>query len=101
MAERFELVEKALIKMLEDKKYSTLRDILITMNPSDIAGIFSILEEKQIPLLFRLLRGCCILFLCISAAEGDAPGILRDPGMEGSVTHGKEFSGFRSAKGCV
>ena len=55
MAERFELVEKALIKMLEDKKYSTLRDILITMNPSDIAGIFSILEEKQIPLLFRLL----------------------------------------------
>ena len=55
MAERFELVEKALVKMLEDKKYATLRDILITMNPSDIAGIFSGLEEKQIPLLFRLL----------------------------------------------
>ena len=55
MAERFELVEKALIKMLEDKKYATLRDILITVNPSDIAGIFSGLEEKQIPLLFRLL----------------------------------------------
>ena len=55
MAERFELVEKALIKMLEEKKYATLRDILITMNPSDIAGLFSGLEEKQIPLLFRLL----------------------------------------------
>ena len=55
MAERFELVEKALIRMLEDKKYATLRDILITVNPSDIAGIFSGLEEKQIPLLFRLL----------------------------------------------
>ena len=55
MAERFEIVEKALVKMLEDKKYTTLRDILITMNPSDIAGIFSGLEEKQIPLLFRLL----------------------------------------------
>ena len=50
MAERFELVEKALIRMLEDKKYATLRDILITVNPSDIAGIFSGLEEKQIPL---------------------------------------------------
>jgi len=25
MAERFELVEKALLKMLEDKKYATLR----------------------------------------------------------------------------
>ena len=55
MAERFELVEKALVRMLEDKKYATLRDILITVNPSDIAGIFSGLEEKQIPLLFRLL----------------------------------------------
>ena len=55
MAERFELVEKALVRMLEDRKYATLRDILITMNPSDIAGIFSGLEEKQIPLLFRLL----------------------------------------------
>ena len=54
MAERFELVEKALVRMLEDKKYATLRDILITVNPSDIAGIFSGLEEKQIPLLFRL-----------------------------------------------
>ena len=55
MAERFDLVEKALIKMLEEKKYATLRDILTTMNPSDIAGIFEGLEDNQIPLLFRLL----------------------------------------------
>ena len=55
MAERFEIVEKALLAMLEDKKYSTLRDILVTMNPSDIAGIFEDLEEKQIPVMFRLL----------------------------------------------
>ncbi len=55
MAERFEIVEKALIKMLEDKKYVTLRDILITMNPSDIAAIFLDLEDSQIPLMFRLL----------------------------------------------
>ena len=55
MAERFEIVEKALLTMLEGKKYSTLRDILATMNPSDIAGLFEDLEEKQIPLLFRLL----------------------------------------------
>jgi len=40
MAERFAIVEKTLVKMLEDKKYTTLRDILATMNPSDIAGIF-------------------------------------------------------------
>ena len=55
MAERFEILEKALVSMLEDKKYATLRDILVTINPSDVAGLFSDLEEKQIPLLFRLL----------------------------------------------
>ena len=55
MAERFEIMEKALLQMLESKKYSTLRDMLITMNPSDVAGIFSDLEEKQVPLMFRLL----------------------------------------------
>ena len=55
MAERFEIVEKALLAMLEEKKYATLRDILVTMNPSDIAGLFEDLEEKQIPLMFRLL----------------------------------------------
>ena len=55
MAERFEIVEKALLKMLEDKKYATLRDILVTMNPSDVAGLFRGLEDTQIPLMYRLL----------------------------------------------
>ncbi len=55
MAERFEIVEKTLRKMLEDKKYATLRDILETVNPSDIAALFLDLEDNQIPLMFRLL----------------------------------------------
>ena len=55
MAERFEIVEKALLKLLEEKKYATLRDILTTMNPMDVAGLFDGLEEKQIPVMFRLL----------------------------------------------
>ncbi len=55
MAERYEIVEKACLQLLEDKKYKTLRDILTTMNPSDIAAIFDDLEERQIPLVFRLL----------------------------------------------
>ena len=55
MAERFEIVEKALLRMLEEKKYTTLRDILATMNPSDIAAVFDDLEERQIPIVFRLL----------------------------------------------
>ena len=55
MAERFEIVQRAILAMLEDKKYATLRDILATMNPSDVAGLFKDLEEKQIPVMFRLL----------------------------------------------
>ena len=55
MAERFEIVEKALLKILDEKKYASLRDILVTMNPSDVAGLFDGLEEKQIPVMFRLL----------------------------------------------
>ena len=55
MTERFEIVEKAIITMLEEKKYAALRDILVTMNPADIAEVFSDLEQRQIPLLFRLL----------------------------------------------
>ena len=55
MTERFEILEKALTKMLEEKKFTTLRDILMTMNPSDIAALFAALPERQLPLLFRLL----------------------------------------------
>ena len=55
MAERFEIVQRAILSMLEGKKYATLRDILSTMNPSDVAGVFQDLEEKQIPVMFRLL----------------------------------------------
>ena len=55
MAERFEIVHGTITRMLEDKKYATLRDILVTMNPADIAAVFSELEEDKLPLLFRLL----------------------------------------------
>ena len=55
MTERFEIVAKALSKMLENKKYATLRDILVTMNPADIAAVFADMDEARLPLLFRLL----------------------------------------------
>ena len=49
------ILEKTIGKLLDEKKYPTLRDILITMNPSDLAGIFEGMEQERIPLLFRLL----------------------------------------------
>ena len=55
MAEKFDIVTKALQKMLEEKKYAALRDILLVMYPSDIAELFYDVEEEKIPLIFRLL----------------------------------------------
>ena len=55
MAQHNVTMEQTLVKLLTEKKYSTLRDILITMNPSDIAAVFSELEEERLPLLYRLL----------------------------------------------
>ncbi|MBR3920425.1 MAG: magnesium transporter, partial [Oscillospiraceae bacterium] len=42
-------------KLLEEKKYASLRDILTTINPADIALIFAEIQEEKLPLLFRLL----------------------------------------------
>lgn len=42
-------------KLLEEKKYASLRDILTTINPADIALIFAEIPEEKLPLLFRLL----------------------------------------------
>ena len=55
MFERFEIVETALVQMLEEKKYTAARAVLATMNPNDIAAMFGHMAEKRIPLLFRLL----------------------------------------------
>ena len=49
------ILEKMITSLLDEKKYPSLRDILVTMNPSDIAGVFLELEQDRIPLLFRLL----------------------------------------------
>ena len=41
--------------LLDDKKFSTLRDILITMKPFDIAAVFENLQDEEMPILFRIL----------------------------------------------
>lgn len=49
------ILEKMITSLLNEKKYPSLRDILVTINPSDIASVFGELEPDRIPLLFRLL----------------------------------------------
>lgn len=41
--------------LLEEKKYNTLRDILETMKPYDIASVFEELQDEKMPILFRIL----------------------------------------------
>ena len=48
-------VEKTLLSLLEKKKYQVVRDILSTMNPVDIASVLGELDERRLPLVFRLL----------------------------------------------
>ena len=48
-------VEKTIKTLLGEKKYQTLKDILVTMEPADIAAVFEELDEERMPLLFRLL----------------------------------------------
>ena len=41
--------------LLEEKKFNTLRDILTTMKPYDIAAIFEELQDEKTPILFRIM----------------------------------------------
>lgn len=41
--------------LLQNKRYSSLRDVLSAMNEADIAELFSEIKEESLPLLFRLL----------------------------------------------
>lgn len=55
LSERNVNIEDTLIALVDGKKYNTLRDVLITMNPADIASVFDDMPEQKLPLLFRLL----------------------------------------------
>lgn len=49
------VITKTIETLLKQKKYSSLRDVLSTINEADIAAVFSELPEESLPLLFRLL----------------------------------------------
>ncbi|MBQ2354188.1 MAG: magnesium transporter [Treponema sp.] len=48
-------IEEMVQRLLEEKKYSTIKDIVSTMAAGDLAALFERVDEKQIPLLFRLI----------------------------------------------
>ncbi|MBR5381717.1 MAG: magnesium transporter [Oscillospiraceae bacterium] len=55
MAVRDAIVEKTITALLDGRKYKTLKDMLTTMNPADIAAVFEKLDDERVPILFRLL----------------------------------------------
>lgn len=55
MAEQFDAVVKTLLVLLEKKRYSSVKDVLVTLQPADIASIFDELGKESLPLLFRLI----------------------------------------------
>ena len=63
MADHSVTMENTLSTLLSDKKYATMRDVLVTMNPADIAAVFSGVETEKLPLLFYDFMNC---FMCIT-----------------------------------
>lgn len=55
MAELNTVLENTFKKLLDERKYLSAKDVLSTMNPSDIASVLDELSVDQLPKLFRLL----------------------------------------------
>lgn len=55
MAEFKVKFEDTICSLLEERKFSTIKDILSTMAASDITALFERVDEKQVPVIFRLL----------------------------------------------
>ena len=55
MAEITATFENTIETLLAAKRFNSLRDILTTMNPSDLAVFFENLPKDKIALIFRLL----------------------------------------------
>ena len=55
MAELNGPVEDTVQTLLEERKFSQIRELIVTLAPSDIVALFERVGEKQTPVLFRLL----------------------------------------------
>ncbi|MBQ0100816.1 MAG: magnesium transporter [Lachnospiraceae bacterium] len=55
MSDRVVRVEDTIEKLLAEKKYPVLKEVLRTMNGADVAAVFNELDPVVLPLLFRVL----------------------------------------------
>ncbi len=55
MDERIFELEEQIFKLIENRRFVELKEILSEMQPADIAEIFEEAKDKEIPVLFRIL----------------------------------------------
>ena len=55
MAERNATLGSTVQALLNEKKYSSLKDVLVTMEPADVAGILEEIADERVARVFRLL----------------------------------------------
>ena len=55
MAEMTALMQDTLSALVEARKYNTIRDVMVTMNPADIAAVLEEVSPAALPVVFRLL----------------------------------------------
>ena len=55
MPENTYSLEKTVVALWEKKRTGSLRDLLLTLQPVQVSGLFEVLPEEARPLLFRLL----------------------------------------------
>ncbi len=48
-------MEEKILELIEGKKFGLLKELLSEMEPADIAQIFEEVEERELPVLFRIL----------------------------------------------
>ena len=49
------LLTEMIMRLIEGKKYASVRDAMETMHAADIAAILEDCQKEQVPLIFRLL----------------------------------------------
>ena len=55
MAEMTAMMQDTITALVEARKYNTVRDVMVTMNPADIAAVLEDVSPAVLPVVFRLL----------------------------------------------
>ena len=55
MSETSIKIDHIIDELLEEKKFATIKDILSTINASEVIVLFEHIDKKEVPVIFRLL----------------------------------------------